>query len=86
VPPNITFEVGDAAPSASCADNGYCDCDDDDWFCCKPGDDGEFVGCCDDAGGWEGGGGKTEEIGGRDTPLTQLLAQTLNPVPQLCIH
>ena len=34
----------------------------------------------------DGGGGRTVEIGGRDTPLMQLLEHTLSLVLQLCMH
>ena len=49
-------------------------------------DGGERVGCDERDGAAGGGGGNTVEIGGRVTPLMQLLEHTLNLVPQPCMH
>ena len=51
---------------------------------CAQTDGGERVGA--EGGGGAVGGGKTVEIGGRVTPLMQLLEHTLNLVPQPCMH
>jgi hypothetical protein len=61
------------------------DDDEDESSCCPTGGVGrDRAEACDDSAA--GGGGKTVEIGGRETPLMQLLEHTLSLVLQLCMH
>ena len=57
----------------------------DNSSCLPSGCDGR-VGVIADDEDCGGGGGATDEMGGRLIPLMQLLEQTLKFVPQVCMH